>query len=125
MSEELTLIEQAARIVKGRLDKLLTLGTADAIALELQALNVKAVCGSASRCAIAVDLMNTLTAEFGPDHSMALSVPANSSVKVYSMLPHCEATSVRYGGEANIIEDFIMRFDKAQYPELISGLDLS
>lgn len=126
---ELPLVEQGARIVKGRLDKLLTLGTPDAIALELQALNVKAVCSAASKCAIAVDLMNAITAELGPDHTLEVSVPGNYRIGVYDLaapsgdLEH--RADVYYSGTTpgepwdNIIDGFIMQFDYKKYPDLI------
>lgn len=126
---ELPLVEQGARIVKERLDKLLTLGTPDAIALELAALNVKAECSSASKCAIAVDLLNAIAAELGPDHTLCVSVPGNYRIGVYDLSldtgdPENRA-NVHYTGPKpdepwdNIIDGFIMQFDYKKYPDLI------
>lgn len=91
--------------------KLATIGSADAIALHLQGLNVKAECGRWSRCAIAVDVQRVL-------HEHRIT---DANINVGSLIHYHQPgkrveTPVRLSDAAC---EFIARFDCGVYPELI------
>lgn len=91
--------------------KLATIGSADAIALHLQGLNVKAECGRWSRCAIAVDVQRVLH-----EHGITDAHIAVGSLIHYSRPGERGETPVRLSDAAC---EFINRFDGGDFPELI------
>jgi hypothetical protein len=90
--------------------KLEALGSADAIALHLQSKEVKAVCGSYSRCALVVDA-SAAVAEHG--------IP--STIKVGACIYYIREDTGFTGAVRlpEVAHDFIRRFDSGQYKELI------
>lgn len=119
------LIERAARIVKGRLEKLTAEGSADAIALALEAQGVKGMRQFENSCAVAVYLRNALDEELGANW-VQVRVPATHRVKL--LAEGGDFTTVSYIGTTDNpmrdmiehpINQFIAGFDKGDYPALV------
>lgn len=105
-------MSEVASILKDYAAKMEALGSAAAIALHLQSREVKAECGSYSRCALAVDI-KTILAERGITTMM---VEVGSDINAYTRdFPHA-GIKVPLGSAAH---DFIQNFDNRVYPELI------
>lgn len=120
------LIERAARIVLGRLEKLTAEGSADAIALTLETQGVTGVRKHENACAVAVYLSNALDEELGAEHAVRIRVPATHHVKLRT--PCADFTSVSYIGTTDNpmrdmiehpINQFIAGFDNGEYPNLV------
>lgn len=111
----LPVIEQAARIVHGELEKLAAEGSAEAIALALRAKKIKARRGDNRACAIALDLQMALNEELGEEHGVTVSV--NGGPSAHLTWGAHESTSVR--GVDHTMRIFIHDFDGNKYPELV------
>jgi hypothetical protein len=103
-------------IVREKLDKLATLGTPDAIALELEAQGIKANMGSAHTCAVARYLGNPAKIDPEKIGSSSLVGVTRDRVAVYvsntNRYPDIEVPEV--------VRAFIDAFDQRRYPELIN-----
>lgn len=110
----------AVQIVREHMSKLAVEGSADAIALALEAQNIKALCGNANQCAIAVSLMNALDAKLGDKHGILVCVRVTGSVDLYpSGFGMGDVT--RIPAEHAQLAEFITNFDAQKYPELIAS----
>lgn len=115
------LIERAARIVLGQLEKLTAEGSADAIALTLEAQGVTGVRKHENTCAVAVYLSNALDEELGTEQ-VRVRVPGSHHVRLRAL--GGDNTSVGYvapgsqEGES-VINQFIAGFDNGEYPNLV------
>jgi hypothetical protein len=111
------LIDRAKLVVEDRVQKLITEGTADAIALKFIELGIKAVCGNPQRCAIAVYLNRELTIELGADHGFYVSVPGGyemTDIELRDGEAQLELTTFSVG----VLGRFAEKFDDGHYREL-------
>jgi hypothetical protein len=117
----MNLVERAKSILTDYAAKLEALGSADAIALHLQGRGVKAFCGDTYRCALAEDVIETMS-EHGID---TYSVTVGGASIGVPLRPEEEC------GQADWVTtdlpqaaiDFIHRFDDGAFRALIHPED--
>jgi len=112
-------MKQAIEVVREHLSKLAVEGSPDAIALTLEAQNIKAFCGQGDQCAIAVSVMKALYEKLGTTHGLRVAVRSGGRVDLYEE-GVCSA-AVRIHPESETLGEFIMRFDQRRYPALIAS----
>jgi hypothetical protein len=114
----------ALTVVQEQLNKLAVEGSADAIALALEAQHVRALCGNANQCAIAVSMLGVLDKEFGSAHTLSVAVRVHGAVDVYEAgngdLNLLGRVRVQDEGQEQQLAKFISRFDCEKYPMLIA-----
>jgi hypothetical protein len=98
--------------VQDKLDKLVALGTPEAIAMELEAQGIKADRVSASTCAIAQYLGNLPNVEIMQDISVTRGFIAVGFLGT-TKLP-----------TPPVVREFISRFDQGEYPALLRSQSL-
>lgn len=113
------ILERAKIVVKDRVEKLITEGTANAIAQRFIDQGIKADCGEPEMCAIAVYLMRELDTELGDQHGMHVGVPGGHDmdyIYVYRNGHVTEDSPVYF--PSGVLGDFTEKFDGGGYPEL-------
>lgn len=113
------ILERAKIVIKDRVDKLITEGTADAIAQRFIDQGIKAECGEPEQCAIAVYLMRELDVELGVQHGVQVGVPGGRDmdyVYVYRSGQVPITDPVKFS--AGVLGEFTEKFDTGKYKEL-------
>jgi hypothetical protein len=105
--------ERTQSILADYAAKLEALGSPDAIALHLQGLEVQAYCGNSHRCALAVDLANTLKAHGITPRYVDVGITFSATLRTPAGLVTI-AEKVRQNADG-----FISRFDDGWYRDLI------
>lgn len=115
---------EALQVVRDQLNKLAVEGSADAIALALEAQQIRALCGNANRCAVALSMLGALEEKFGEAHEFTVYVRVSGAVDVYQGdirgRVHLGRICPDPGEDTLNLSQFIARFDCEQYPELIA-----
>lgn len=112
------LIDRAKLVVEDRVQKLITEGTADAIALKFTDLGIRGACGNPRTCAIAVYLERELDAELGPGHGTYVEVPGGYEMTDIELRDTEQPRLERIKFTAGVLGQFTEKFDDGRYREL-------
>lgn len=117
----MNLVERAKSILTDYAAKLEALGSADAIALHLQGRGVKAFCGNTYQCALAEDVIETMS-----EHGIATyGVTVGGASVGVPLCQEGECSEVDWASTdlPQVAIDFIHRFDDGAYRDLIHPED--
>lgn len=114
------LIDEAVLVVEDRVQKLIAEGSTEQIALKFIQRGIKADCGNAEACAIAVYLLEELNKELPPDSLIVVSVPGGVGMDYIEVFAgrRRDRRTVHFP-ETSPLGSFAELFDNAEWPELI------